>query len=147
MKKLIIAAALMMACAAQADVQWSWWLNGKDVKADVSLGIVNRIAAVDALEIALLYGGSPVSSGAQWSVFGINDSDSDCALQLSWLFNRGKDPCAQLSFINVAKKPGLDIGFINFADDATVQIGLLNFSKEGFLPVFPIINLSKHLFD
>jgi len=147
MKKLIIAAALMTAVVAQASVEWSWWLDDKDAKADISLGIVNRIAEVDSLELALIYGGSPVKDGAQVAFPGINDSDSDCALQFSFWFNRGKDPCAQVAFVNVAKKPAFDFGFVNFADDAKVQIGLLNFDKNGFLPLFPFINLSKTLFE
>jgi len=146
MKKLIIAAALMTAAVAQASVEWSWWLDDKDAKADISLGLVNRIAEVDSFEFALIYGGSPVKSGAQIAFPGINDSDADCALQASMWFNRGKDPCVQFACINVAKAPGLDLGFINFADNATVQIGLLNFDKNGFLPIFPFLNLSKDLF-
>jgi len=147
MKKLIIAAALMMTCAAQATVEWSWWLEDKDAKADISLGIVNRIAEVDSLELALIYGGSAVKSGAQWSIFGINDSNSDCALQFAPWFNRGNNPCVQVGCINLAKNSAFDLAFVNFADDAKIQIGLLNFNKNGFLPIFPIINLSKTLFN
>jgi len=146
MKKLIVVVALMTAAVAQASVEWSWWLDDKDAKADISIGIVNRIAEVDSLEYAIIYAGSPVKDGAQVSFPGINDADSDCALQFSFWFNRGKDTGAQVACVNIAKKPGLDFGFINFAEDATVQIGLLNFNKNGFLPIFPFINLSKELF-
>jgi len=146
MKKLIIATALMTAAVAQASVEWSWWLEDKEAKADISLGIASRIAEVDSLELALIYGGSPVKGGAQVAFPGINDSDADCALQFSMWFNRGKDVCAQVGCVNVAKKPVLDLGFVNFADDAKVQLGFLNFNKDGFLPVFPFINLSKTLF-
>jgi len=146
MKKLIVAASLLVAGLAQASVEWSWWLEDKTAKADLSFGIASRIAEVDAFEFALIYGGSPVKDGAQIAFPGINDSNSDCALQFSWWFNRGNDPCAQIAFVNVAKKPAFDLGFVNFADDAKVQIGLLNFDKNGFLPIFPFINLSKSLF-
>jgi len=147
MKKLIVAAMLMLAAVAHADVAWSWWLENKTDKADISFGLVTRIAEVDAFEFSLLYGGSPVKDGLQWSLFGINDGDSDCALQLSWLFNRGKDPSVQLGCINVDKTSVFDLGFVNVADDAKVQLGFLNFNKNGLLPVFPFINLSKSLFN
>jgi len=147
MKKLIIAVALMMTAAVQADVQWSWWLENKAAKADVAFGVASRLAEVEAFELTLLYGASPVRDGVQWSVFGINDSDAICALQMSFFFNRGKDVCVQLGSVNVDKKSALSLGFVNIADEATVQLGVLNFNKKGFLPVFPFINLSKSLFD
>jgi len=146
MKKLIVAVTLMVAAAAQADVTWSWWMNKQDAKTDLSLGIATKCAAVDSFELALIYCASPVKNGVQCSFPGINDSDADCGLQFSCWFNRGKDPCAQLACVNVAKTSVLDLGFVNFADDSKVQLGLLNFNKNGFLPVFPFINLSKTLF-
>jgi len=148
MKKLmILGAVLATALVSQANMQWSWWLEGKDAKADISLGLVNRIAQVDTLEISAIYSGSPVKDGLQWSVFGINEADSDCGLQFSFWFNRGKDPCAQVACVNVNKKSSFDLGFVNFSDATSVQIGLLNFNKNGFLPIFPFINIDKSVFQ
>lgn len=48
----------------------------------------------------------------------------------------------QLGFVNRADEQpsGLQLGFLNFSKKDGVQIGFLNFKKDGFLPIFPIIN-------
>ena len=150
MKKLMVAAAAMaLAITASADVVWSWWMDSHISKPDISLGIASKCAplGVSTAEISLLYSGSTVSDGIQWTIFGINDSDSSCAIQLAPWFNRGDDPCVQLGFVNMADAACVQLGFLNMAENTKVQLGLLNFDKKGFLPVFPFINLSKDLFD
>ena len=148
MKKLLVALSLVFTAAfAQAEVEWSWWMENGMSRPDVSFGLATKCASVDALELSLLYGGSPVSDGVQWSVFGINDSGSDCALQASFWFNRGNNPCVQLGMINVAKGPTLDLGLLNVADAAKFQLGFLNFNRKGFLPVFIIVNFDPDIFD
>ena len=148
MKKLMVAvAAMALAITASADVTWSWWMDNKLATPDLSLGIASKCMKVSTAEISLLYSGSSVSDGVQWTVFGINDSSSSCALQLAPWFNRGADPCVQLGFINVADSACVTLGFVNIAENTKVQLGFLNFDKKGFLPVFPFINLSKDLFD
>jgi len=148
MKKLMVVAAILSSAAcAQATVAWNWWLDKPNEKVDFSLGIVNRCASVETFELSLLYCGSPVNNGIQFSFLGINDSDKAQVLQLSWWFNRGDDSCVQLGCVNAAKKNTFNFGFINIADQSKVQIGLLNFNKNGFLPVFPFINLDKSLFE
>ena len=149
MKKLMVAvAAMVLAITANADVTWSWWMDTQISRPDLSLGIASKCTlGVGTAEISLLYSGSKVSDGVQWTVFGINDSDSSCAIQLAPWFNRGDDPCVQLGFINVADSACFTMGFVNIADNTKVQLGFLNFDKKGFLPVFPFINLSKDLFD
>lgn len=148
MKKLMVAvAAMALAITASADVTWSWWMDNKLAAPDISLGIASKCMKVSTAEISLLYSGSTVADGVQWTVFGINDSDSSCAIQLAPFFNRGDDPCVQLGFINVADSACFTMGFVNIADNTKVQLGFLNFDKKGFLPVFPFVNLSKDLFD
>ena len=149
MKKLMFAAALAAsAMIAQADVTWSWWLDKQSEKTDFSFGLASRCASVETFELSLLYGGSPVQNGVQFAFLGINDSDKAQVLQLAPWFNRGDDSCVQLAFIaNVAKKNVFNLGLINISDTSKVQIGLLNFNKNGFLPVFPFINLDMSLFD
>ena len=149
MKKLMVAfAAMALAITASADVTWSWWMDSKALRPDISLGIASKCAmGVSTAEISLLYSGSKVSDGIQWTVFGINDSDSSCAIQLAPWFNRGDDPCVQLGFINMADSACFTMGLVNMAENTKVQLGFLNFDKKGFLPVFPFINLSKDLFD
>ena len=147
MKKLMFAAAIAAsAMLAQADVAWSWWLDNKMATPDISLGIASKCMSVSAFELSLLYSASSVKDGAQLAFF-VNDSSSDCALQLTSIFNRGGDPCVQLGFINCAKKSVFNLGLVNIADESKVQLGFLNFNKNGFLPVFPFINLDKSLFD
>ena len=148
MKKLMVAvAAMALAITASADVTWSWWMDNKLATPDLSLGIASKCMKVGTAEISLLYSASTVSDGIQWTIFGINDSSSSCAIQLAPWFNRGDDPCVQLGFINMADSACFTMGLINMADNTKVQLGFLNFDKKGFLPVFPFINLSKDLFD
>ena len=146
MRKLLVAVSFVCAVAfARADVTWSWWMNRENATTDFSFGIASKCAAVDTFEFSVLYSASPVRDGVQWTFFGLNDSDADCALQLAF-FNRGNDPCVQLGLINIANDPVLDLGFVNVADDAKFQIGLLNFNKSGFLPVFVFVNFNPSIF-
>ena len=147
MKKLMVAAAAVaLSFAAQADVAWSWWLDNKMATPDISLGIASKCMSVSALELSLLYSASSVKNGAQLAFF-VNDSGADCALQMTSIFNRGGKPAVQLGMINIADENLFNLGFVNFADKSKVQLGFLNFNKNGFLPVFPFINLDKSLFD
>ena len=148
MKKLMFAAAAVaLAAMAQADVTWSWWLDKTSERTDLSFGIASKCANVETFELSLLYNGSPVQNGVQFAFLGINDSDKAQVLQLAPWFNRGNDACVQLGMINIAKANVFNLGFVNIADESKVQIGLLNFNKDGFLPVFPFVNLDKSLFD
>ena len=148
MKKLMIAVALTAtALFANADVTWSTWMENSSARADLAFGIASKCASVETFEFSLLYSGSPLQNGVQWSLLGINDSDKAQVLQLSFLFNRGDDSCVQIGCVNVAKSNAFNFGVFNIADKSKIQIGLLNFNKNGLFPVFPIINLDKSLFD
>ena len=148
MKKLMFAAAVAAtALIGQADVAWSTWLDNTSAHPSLSFGIASRCASVETFEFSLLYSGSPVQSGVQWTLFGINDSDKAQVVQLAPWFNRGDDSFVQLGCINIAKKNAFNLGFVNIADSSKIQLGLLNFNKNGLLPVFPFINLDKSLFD
>ena len=147
MKKLMFAVAIAAsAMLAQAYVTWSWWLDKQSEKVDFSFGFASRCASVETFELSLLYGGSPLQSGVQWTFLGINDSDKGQVLQLAPWFNRGDDACVQLGLFNVAKNNVFNLGLVNIADASKVQLGFLNFNKNGFLPVFPFINLDMSLF-
>ena len=147
MKKLMFAAAIAAsAMLAQADVAWSTWLDNS-ARTDLSFGIASKCSSVSTFELTLLYGGSSVDKGVQWSFLGINDAGKSNVLQLAPWFNRGGDACVQLGMINVADENVFNLGFVNIADESKVQIGFLNFNKHGFLPVFPFVNLDKSLFD
>ena len=147
MKKLMFAAAIAAsAMLAQADVAWSTWLDNS-ARTDLSFGIASRCSSVETFELNLLYGGSPVQSGVQWTFLGINDTDKAQVVQLAPWFNRGDDSFVQLGMINVAKENVFNLGFVNIADKSKVQLGFLNFNKNGLLPLFPFINLDTSLFD
>ena len=147
MKKLMFAAAIAVsAMLAQADVAWSTWMDNS-AKTDLSFGIAAKCASVETFELTLLYGGSKVESGVQWSLMGINDSDKAQVVQLAPWFNRGDDSFVQLGFVNVAKSNAFNLGLVNIADKSKIQLGFQNFNKNGLLPFFPFINLDKSLFD
>ena len=148
MKKLMVAAAAVaMTMLAQADVTWSWWLDKQSESTDLSFGLASKCANVETFELSLVYNGSPVQNGVQFAFLGINDSAKAQVLQLAPWFNRGDDSCVQLGMVNIAKQNVFNLGFVNVANESKVQIGLLNFNKNGFLPVFPFVNLDKSLFD
>lgn len=136
----------MTAVFAKADVAWSWWLENNS-SADLSFGLASELSSVKTFELTLLYGGSKVDKGVQWSLWGINNSDSSCCLQLAPWFNHGDDPCVQLGMINVASEPVFTMGLANIADGAKFQLGFLNFNEKGFLPVFVFVNFDPSIFD
>lgn len=146
MKKLMVVAALVVgAFAAQADVKWSWWLENADESTDVSLGLASRCKSAKTFELSFLYSSSPVTDGVQWTIFGLNDSEATCPLQLAFV-NRGKDPCVQLGFVNLNESSVFDMGFVNCAKESKFQLGFLNFNEKGFLPVFVFFNFDPSIF-
>ena len=148
MRKLALAALVAVsALAVRADVAWSTWLENGSARPNLSFGIAAKCASVETFELSLLYCGSPVQRGVQFSLLGINDSDKAQVLQLAPWFNRGIDSCVQLGFINVAGENVFNLGLVNIADRSKIQLGFLNFNKNGLLPFFPFINLDRSLFD
>ena len=143
---MIAAVLVASATFARADVAWSTWMDNS-AKTDLSFGIASKCSSVETFELTLIYGGSKVERGVQWSFLGINDSDKAQVVQLAPWFNRGDDSCVQLGFVNVAEENVFNLGLVNIADKSKVQLGFLNFNKNGLLPFFPFINLDKSLFD
>lgn len=148
MKKIAIA-LVVVACAfcSQADVVWNWWCENNQKSADVSFGIGAECSSVEGLELSLIYSGTPKVEGAQLSFWGINCSEMTGVLQMAPWFNKGEDLCVQLGFLNFNKKSAFTWGLLNVSDKASVQLGLINLNKNGFLPIFPFINIDKDLFD
>ena len=147
MKKLMILACVVaLGFAAKADVTWSWWLDRTDAKTDLSFGIASKCASVETFELSLIYNGSPVQNGVQFTFMGINDSDKAQVLQMSFWFNRGDDACVQLGCVNVADDNVFNLGFVNIAKTSKFQLGFLNFNEKGFLPVFPFVNFDPSIF-
>lgn len=147
MKKLLITGLVALtATFANADLEWSWWLDKPNATTDVSLGLASQCKTVNTLEASVFYSASPVQDALQFTLFGLNNSDASCPLQMAF-FNRGKDPCVQLGFANANKSSTFGMGFLNFSDDAKFQLGFLNFNKKGFLPVFIFVNFNPEIFD
>ena len=49
----------------------------------------------------------------------------------------------QISLINKAEvSRGVQLGLINMAKETGVQFGLINYIEDGFLPFFPVVNIS-----
>lgn len=124
MKKLmVVASALMLAAAAQADCRWSWWVGGPDKDAKISgcqLGIASECKEVKGAQVSLLWGRLERALGFQGAIG----------------YSRAK------KVVN-----GPQIAVVNVAEEgAALQFGLLNWNKKGFLPFFPFFNFSKACF-
>ena len=148
MKKIAVALVIAScAFASHADAVWSWWCENNQKSADVAFGIGSKCSAVEGLELSLIYSGTPKVEGAQLSFWGINCSEMAGVLQLAPWFNKGEEPCVQLGFLNFHKISSFTWGLLNVTDKTAVQLGLLNLNKNGFLPIFPFINIDKALFE
>ena len=150
MKKILTVLALTafaFAAKADGDVTWSWWCENQKATPEFSFGIGSKCAKVETMELSLIYNGTPKVGAIQWAFWGINNSEMTGCVQLAPWFNKGKEPTVQLGFLNFNEKSAFTWGFLNFSEKSTVQLGLLNFNKNGFLPIFPFINLDKSLFE
>ncbi len=124
MKKLmVVASALMLAAAAQAECRWSWWVDGPDKDAKIQgcqLGIASECKEVKGAQVSLLFGRIERALGVQYSIG----------------YSRAK------KIIN-----GAQIAIVNVAEEgAALQFGLLNWNPKGFVPFFPFFNFSKAYF-
>ena len=124
MKKLMFALCVgLMAIAANADFNWSWWVG--DDKTDKELkgcqmGIASECKKMEGAQVSLLWGRTQKVVGCQFA-FGYCNTEK--------LMNG-----PQLAVVNVAR------------EGAALQFGLLNFNKSGFLPFFPFFNFSTKCF-
>lgn len=124
MKKLTIALfAGMMAVAANADFNWSWWVGddkaGKELDG-CQMGIASECKKMTGAQVSLLWGRTQRVNGCQFA-FGYCNTEK--------LLNG-----PQLAIVNIAR------------EGAALQFGLLNFNKSGFLPFFPFFNFSTKCF-
>jgi hypothetical protein len=83
--------------------------------------------------------------GLQLAIFASEVEGRTCALQAAGLTNRaGEVGGGQIAtFLNRAKRVrGFQIGLVNDAGDlAGLQIGLVNVVRNGWIPVFPLLNV------
>jgi hypothetical protein len=80
--------------------------------------------------------------GFQFGLFSCLADDLS-GLQVGLFHNHAKKFAGvQFSIVNRADKHpgGWQFGIVNFSKKDGIQFGLLNFKKDGFLPIFPLIN-------
>ncbi len=120
-KMLILACAMSLGLAAQAEVSWDWWFNhSSDDISGCALGIGAANAKVTGAQVALCAAkAQKVKAGAQVSI-GYSQVDT---------LRNG----AQAAFITNARK-------------AALQFGLVCINEGGFLPVFVFFNFDKTMF-
>lgn len=85
-------------------------------------------------------------TGAQFGLFNWTNNGKVTGAQLGTVnFHSGLALGAQLGLVNYAKEvTGLQWGFVNYAErlNKGLQLGLINIAKNGFLPVFVIVNFN-----
>ncbi|MGN0845904.1 MAG: hypothetical protein ACI4RA_00800 [Kiritimatiellia bacterium] len=126
MKKLITVAAtaLVLACTAQSEFKWSWWLGAPDLSGEsvrgCVLGLASEVGTVTGAQVDLLWHkAKKVTSGAQVA-FGYSRVDS--------------------------LRNGCQAAVVNSADSAALQLGLICVNKSGFLPWFVFFNFDPKQF-
>ena len=120
-KMLILACAMTLGFAAQADVSWDWWFNhSSDDISGCALGIGAANAQVSGAQVALCaVKAQKVKSGAQVAI-GYSQADT--------------------------LRNGVQAAFITKARKAALQFGLVCINEGGFLPVFVFFNFDKTMF-
>ena len=69
----------------------------------------------------------------------VNDTES--AFNLSFLNIADGSTLVDLGGLNMSKRSIVQLGFVNITNEIrSFQFGFLNIAKNGFLPVFPIVN-------
>ena len=124
MKKLMFAlCAGMMAFAANADFNWSWWVGDDKTDKELTgcqLGIASECKTMKGAQVSILWNRMQnLHNGAQ----------------VAWGYNNAK-----------TVQNGPQVAFVNIADKAALQLGLLCFNKEGFLPFFVFFNFDTKMF-
>lgn len=125
MKKLIVmAGAIALGFAANAECAWSWWVGDKNADKSIQgcqLGIASECKTIKGAQVSLLWNRTQKVNGGCQFAFGYNNAEK---------VQNGP----QLSVVNIAR------------DGAALQLGLLNWNPKGFLPFFPFFNFSTSMF-
>ena len=124
MKKMMFAAVMALACAAQADFTWSNWWGAPDLSNEAKRGCVLGFASdVDTV------------TGAQVSAIMSRAKKVTCGCQFA------------IGYSNVGSlRNGCQLAVVNIADNAALQFGLVCKNKGGFLPWFVFFNFDKTAF-
>lgn len=108
--------------------------------------LYGRNASVMGLDMGLVnHVTTGISTGAQYGVVGLVDSDFVGFQNNMVNSTNGKFDGFQLGIVNYAKiANGFQLGFVNYAESMRgLQIGVVNIiQRGGAFPVFPIVNWS-----
>lgn len=124
MKKMMFAAVMALACAAQADFTWSTWVGKPDLSNETKkgcvLGFASKVDTVSGAQVsAIMSFAKKVTSGCQYAI-GYSRVDT--------------------------LRNGCQVAVVNSADKAALQLGLVCINKGGFLPWFVFFNFDKTQF-
>jgi hypothetical protein len=140
------------------------FLHGKNrSQRGLDLGLLSMSETSRFSGLALIGGISKVtgemSSGAAFSLVnwhtgrdsGMNGAFINILNDAGSAFNTGFVTVANgktafdLGGLNMSRRSTVQIGFLNVTDHIeSFQIGFLNMAKNGFLPIFPIVNFPKN---
>lgn len=129
----------------------------------LDLGLLSMSETSRLSGLALIAGISKVtggmSAGAAFSLVnwhtgsdsGMNGAFINILNDTQGAFNTGFVTVAEgatavdLGGVNVSRRSTVQIGFLNITDEIkSFQFGFLNMAKNGFLPMFPVVNFPKH---
>jgi hypothetical protein len=129
----------------------------------LDLGLLSMSETSNLSGLALIGGISKVtggmSGGAAFSLVnwhtgrdsGMNGAfinvldDTEGAFNLGFVTVAKRGTAVDLGGFNMSKSSMAQIGFLNVTDEIkSFQFGFLNMAKNGFLPVFPVVNFPKH---
>ena len=100
--------------------------NYSDKFAGMQAGVVNTSADFAGMQAAVAVNVSDNAAGLQ-AALAVNVADKVGGVQAA-LYNQAQ------------KVDGLQAGLVNVSQEGGFQIGLVNYIKDGWLPVFPLIN-------
>jgi hypothetical protein len=101
---------------------------------------------VEGFEFSLFYAGTDDITGLQ-SSFIVAMTKEVKGAQISIVNLCSNEAIgSQIGVVNIAGKHGWQIGVFNSSENARFQFGLLNMNKNGWLPVFPIVNFGRDTF-
>lgn len=72
-------------------------------------------------------------------------NDTERAFNVGFVNIASRGTMVDLGGFNMSKKSTAQIGFLNVTDEIkSFQFGFLNMARNGFLPIFPVINFPKN---
>lgn len=116
-------------------------LSGLALVAGISR-VTGSMSGGAAFSLINWHGGSDSGmNGAFVNILG----DASKAFDVGFVTIADRETMVDLGGFNLSKRSTAQIGFVNVTDEIKgFQFGFLNIAKNGFLPVFPIVNFPKN---